>query len=237
MDEFTLASAVAYLKKKVTVVLIPAFFFMTLYFFLSGYIIQQIKADILPEGANLWAYGPLEVPLVKMQISLILTILTLVPIIAIMVLRRYGVKLWGLKQIIWLVSGVFLLLLGFSMTYFVLLPVAMAVLTQFALDAGVYANYSLYQFVLFIFITTVIFSIMFELPLVVIWLVVNNLVEPETLKEKRKYVFVGILILTALVTADPTPTSMLLLSVPMIILFELSLVIAKVLKKNKQRQD
>ena len=119
----------------------------------------------------------------------------------------------------------------FNFTYFLLLPVAISVLTGFATDAGVSTFFSVNKFIIFTVISVILFALVFELPLVVSWLTINGFVSVETLKEKRKHVWVGVFILTALITADPTPVSQVLLSLPVIILYEFSILSSRIFGK------
>jgi sec-independent protein translocase protein TatC len=60
------------------------------------------------------------------------------------------------------------------------------------------------------------------------------MVNVETLKARRKYVYVLIVLVAALITADPTPVSQLLLSGPLIFLYEVSIIISGIVRR-KQR--
>jgi len=85
----------------------------------------------------------------------------------------------------------------------------------------------------FIIISILLFSIVFELPLIVTYLSIKGFVSSRTLKEKRKHVIVGIFILTAIITADPTPFSQILLSLPLVLLYEISIWFASFFERRK----
>ncbi|WP_457556046.1 twin-arginine translocase subunit TatC [Candidatus Pyrohabitans sp.] len=204
-----------------------------IFFYLSDFIIQRMKQDLLPESARLIATGMLETVMVKLQIALVLTAVVLIAVSLLIVARALRFKP-GLGTLVWLVVALVLLATGFSFTYFLLLPTAVKVLTALTTEAGVLAYYSINQFVFFAFLTTVIFSLLFELPLAVTWLALRGIVSLESLKRKRKYVYVGIVTLAAIITADPTPMSQLLLSFPLIFLYELSLLVAGVLIRIRE---
>ena len=203
------------------------------FWFLSDYIVARIKADLLPQEASLIVTSPMEYVMVKIQISLIMSVLTTLPFFAAMLFRRFRFRIKRkLTLLIWLLAGITLLTVGFVFTYMILLPLAIKVLTSLAIEAGVSAFFSINQFVLFAFITTIIFSVVFELPLLVSWLAINGIVSIQTLKEKRKHVYVGVFILAAVITADPTIISQVLLSIPLIILYELSIISARIFAKS-----
>jgi len=215
-------------KKKLTYLAIfLAVGFIALWF-LADKIILRIKADLLPKEATLIVTSPMEYVMVKIQISLILGVLIALPIFAAILLRRANIKI----GIIWLIFALALFGVGFSFTYFFLLPLAIKILTSFALEAGIETFFSLSQFILFAALTTVIFSFIFELPLVVSWLAIKGIVSVATLKEKRKHVYVGVFIVAAIITADPTPFSQILLAIPLIFLYEVSILAAKIFGKK-----
>lgn len=204
-----------------------------IFWLLSDYIIGRIKADLLPQEASLIVTSPMEYVMVKIQISLVLGVLFALPFFAAMLLRRFNFRIKRKTTfLIWLLAGITLFVIGFAFTYLLLLPVAIEILTSLSIEAGVSAFFSINQFVLFAFITTIIFSAVFELPLLVSWLAINGFVSIQTLKEKRKHVYVGIFILAAVITADPTVISQVLLAIPLIILYELSIISARVFGKS-----
>lgn len=205
------------------------------FWFLSDYIIGRIKDDLLPQEATLIVTSPLEYVMVKIQISLVLSVFSALPFFAVMLLRRFNIRIKRrIALLVWLLAGAVLFATGFAFTYLLLLPVAIEILTSLSIEAGVSAFFSVNQFVLFAFITTIIFSAVFELPLLVSWLAINGFVSTQTLKEKRKHVYVGVFILAAIITADPTVISQVLLAVPLIILYELSILSARFFAKSSR---
>lgn len=64
-----------------------------------------------------------------------------------------------------------------------------------------------------------VFGLMFQLPLITYALIKNNIITPESVKNKRPYILVGILVLSALFT-PPDIISQLLLATPSYLLFE-----------------
>ncbi len=224
-----------YIKQRIMKIVLVLLVLISLYFYVSGYIIDTIDKDLKPKEVKIIATTMLEYPMVRLKIALVLAVLTLLPFLIYFSFRNLGKKL-SRKSIPWILFGIILFLLGASFTYFILLPVMIKVLTGIALESGVLAYYTVSSFIFFVFITTVIFGVVFELPLIVTWLAINNYVSVETLKEKRRYVYVGIVIFAAAVTADPTPISQLILSVPLILLYEISIFIAGFIIKSKNKE-
>jgi len=118
------------------------------------------------------------------------------------------------------------------MAYYITLPIGMAFFskfqfasTEFRLTAGAYLDMALKM----ILIT----GIVFELPIAILLLARLGLISPQFLRSKRKHAMVAIMILCMVVT-PPDPGSMLLVAVPMIFLYELSVWIAYVVTRKSK---
>ncbi len=216
-------------------------------FALSDFIIKRITDDLLPmeilsrattdpciAPTQLISTSPVEVVMVKLQISLLFGIFLAIPFVAYFVIqrlrRRYEINTFSLA--LWSVAAIILLEIGFAFTYFLILPQAYRILVGLTAGANIIPLFSINQFMFFTVISLLIFSISFEFPLVVTWLTVKGFVNVDTLKERRKYVYVLIVLVAAIITADPTPVSQLLLSGPLIFLYEVSILISGIVKKR-----
>jgi len=215
-------------KKLLSLIVITIINFAIAWYYCDR-IIERIKQDMLPEQAKLIVTTPMEYLLVKIQVSLILAVLITLIIFIFYLLRKYRVR------IIWIPPAIILFIFGFSFSYFLLMPAAMRILTSLPLESGISPFFSIRQFLTFIIISLILFSLVFELPLIVTWLSINGYVSSSTLKEKRKHVIVGIFILTAIITADPTPFSQVLLSLPLVALYETSIYVARVFEKRRRK--
>lgn len=233
MQEVSWAEVLHEGRRRITRLAVFVGIAFAVFWFLSDYIVQRIKADLLPQEATLIVTSPMEYVMVKIQISLVLGVISALPFFIVMLSRRFNLRIRKKTTfLIWLVAGAVLFSIGFFFTYLLLLPVAIQVLTSLASEAELSTLYSINQFVIFAFITTIIFSLVFELPLVVSWLAINRYVSVQTLKEKRRHVYVAVFILAAVITADPTPVSQVLLAVPLVVLYELSILAAKIFAKT-----
>jgi sec-independent protein translocase protein TatC len=79
-------------------------------------------------------------------------------------------------------------------------------------------------------------GLFYTFPLVLYLLVNLDLLIIEDLKSMRRHIFVALSIITAIITPDPTPVSMLLMTIPFYLLYELSiLILALIMKKKPDR--
>ena len=71
------------------------------------------------------------------------------------------------------------------------------------------------------------FGIAFQLPLVIFYLAILHLVPYKVLREQWRYVYVGLLVLSAVVTPDASPVTMALMFAALILLYEVALGVAR----------
>ncbi|MBY4898304.1 twin-arginine translocase subunit TatC [Cupriavidus sp. AU9028] len=125
-------------------------------------------------------------------------------------------------------SSYLLFLAGVAFAYFLVFPTVFHFMAHYNAPLGAEMSTDIDKYLSFAMTTFLAFGITFEVPVVVIVLVRFGVVELEKLREIRPYVIVGAFIIAAIVT-PPDVLSQLLLAVPLILLYELGLVMAKVI--------
>lgn len=80
-------------------------------------------------------------------------------------------------------------------------------------------------------------GVAFELPVLAYVLSKLGIVTPKMLKEYRKYAYVAILVLAAVITPSPDWTSQMIVAIPLIILYEISIIISKRVKAQKVEEE
>jgi sec-independent protein translocase protein TatC len=225
------------LRKKLLVIAAVLFTGIVISFQFTGPVIERMKNDLLPEGAKLVYISPLEVMMLQLKLSMIIGLLITLPFVAFYVYRaiskRYSVKIpitIGKAQFIFLSFAViFMFALGASYAYFFMLPLFLKFLYLDAADSGVTATYSIFKFISFIATTVAIFGLVFELPIVLTFLTRNGFVKYNTLVTYRKHIYVLLLLIAAVVTPGADILSQMMVAIPMVIFFEISMVIVRVL--------
>jgi sec-independent protein translocase protein TatC len=126
--------------------------------------------------------------------------------------------------------GTFLFYIGGGFGFFVVLPLGIRVLMGFGgehliglINASRYFN--------FVIVFLLVFGLLFELPVIMFFLVKMGIIEPSTLARRRREVIVGIFILAAVLTPSVDFITQLLLAIPLIILFEIGLLASRFGKK------
>jgi sec-independent protein translocase protein TatC len=78
------------------------------------------------------------------------------------------------------------------------------------------------------------FGLLFEYPLLVYFLAKIGILTPEKLVQYRKYSIVGIVIIAAILTPSPDPFSTIIVAVPMLILYEVGVIVSRVVFRKKR---
>ena len=125
-----------------------------------------------------------------------------------------------------------LFLSGAAFGYFVLSPLSINFLANYQLDPTITNEFDITSYVTTLTMLVIAAAIMFQLPVVVYFLSMSGLVTSRMLKEYRRHSIVVILILSAIIT-PPDVISQLLISMPILVLYELGIMIAKRLEKQK----
>lgn len=131
-------------------------------------------------------------------------------------------------------SSLSLFYIGVAFALWVVLPSVLYFFMHIAPDSVLpMTDISSYlSFCLKLFFT---FGLCFEIPIIIVLLVVSKLVALSTLVQKRKFIIVGCFFIAMFIT-PPDLLSMLLLAIPMWLLFELGLLVARMLHKPEAQQ-
>lgn len=130
-----------------------------------------------------------------------------------------------------LVSSVVLFVVGIAFAYTLVFPVMFAFFAQ-TTPSGVAMMTDISSYLDFVMVLFLAFGIAFELPVLVMLLVLTGIVSVAALKQHRAYVLLGIFVIAALLTpADAI--SMCMMAVPMYLLYEAGLLVAHMLVRDR----
>ncbi len=130
-----------------------------------------------------------------------------------------------------LVSSIVLFYTGIAFAYFLVFP-AMFHFFASTTPHGVTMMTDISQYLNFVLLMFFGFGAAFELPVAVVLLVLTGLVDIDKLKSYRGYVLLGVFIVAAFLT-PPDAVSQSLLAIPMYLLFEGGLIMARILQRSK----
>jgi sec-independent protein translocase protein TatC len=131
-----------------------------------------------------------------------------------------------------LYMGLLLFAGGVAMAYYLVVPMTLQFTLSFQTEA-MQQMITIDKHLGFMIRLLLAFGIVFELPVVILILSVLGIVTPEFLSEKRRYAIAGIAILSSVLTPGDVITVTVMMMVPLMLLYEFSIVISRVVSRRR----
>jgi sec-independent protein translocase protein TatC len=125
---------------------------------------------------------------------------------------------------------------GAAFGYFILAPLSINFLANYQLDPSILNEFDITSYVSTLTMLVLASAIMFQLPVVIYFLSMSGLVTAAMLRTYRRHAVVSILILAAVIT-PPDVISQVLIAMPILVLYEAGIMIAKRLEKKKAAKE
>jgi sec-independent protein translocase protein TatC len=133
------------------------------------------------------------------------------------------------------VSSIVLFYAGVAFAYFVVFPLMFAFLTTTA-PTGVQVMTDITNYLDFVLLLFFAFGVAFEMPVATVLLAATGMVKIETMTKNRGYVILGIFVIAAILT-PPDALSQTAMAVPMWLLYEVGIVMSRILLREKLAQQ
>lgn len=124
-----------------------------------------------------------------------------------------------------------LFLIGVLFGYYILAPVSLFFMANFNISNEINNTWTIQSYISFMAMLTVATGLIFELPLVMYFLAKLGLITSAFLKKNRRYAILIIVVVAAIVT-PPDVGSQILVSIPLLVLFEIGIIITKKVEKK-----
>jgi len=193
------------------------------------HLFAQPLLEALPVGGKMIVTDVTGSFFVPMKVTMLVAFVIALPVVMyqLWAFIAPGLYLHERKLILPLVvSSYTLFIVGMAFAYFLVFPTVFKFMASYNAPLGAEMSTDIDNYLSFAMTTFLAFGITFEVPVVVVVLVRMGLVPLAKLKEIRPYVIVGAFIVAAVVT-PPDILSQLLLAVPMTLLYELGLLVAR----------
>jgi sec-independent protein translocase protein TatC len=233
-EGLTLVEHLAELRTRIIISILTLAVGVVVGFYYSSPLVEFITR--LP-GDLVYLY-PGEAFMVHLQVALIVGVMLSSPVVLYQVIRFVVPGLLAKERRILSVGlplSLLLFVVGIVFAYQVILPLAYKFFLGFSSDS-LEPMISIGNYVAFVFRLVLPFGLVFQLPLFVLILTSIGVLSPAFLVRSRKYMILVIVIVAAVLT-PPDVISQTLMALPMLILYEVSIVLARLVVRKKQAQD
>lgn len=219
------------LRQRITIIVFSLIFSAIVIYFATPTLINLLITPIksyLPDG-NLAIMSSLGGFTIRFKVALFFATIVCSPIIISMILGFFipalkpNERKWVIPTVVALVV---LFFLGMIFCYFVIQRTAFGwMIEQSAAFATVIPNADDYLTIMMLL--EIGFGVAFEIPLVIFYLSVFHLVPYKTFRDNWRFIYIGLLIFSAMVTPDASPVTMFFMFAAIILLYEISLAAAR----------
>lgn len=195
--------------------------------------------DFYAKGYNLISTTVISPVSVFINLSLVLAVLISLPYIFYQI---YGFITPGLyqreKRVVrkYLLPFSILLVIGGFFGLFVIFPVVMRILLDFYAPLNVAKLLPLEDFINLLMIITAMVAVGFTFPVFIVPFVELKVLSAKQLSSARKWVYVGVALSVSIANPDPTDISSIPIVVPILVLYEITIFVAKRIEKNRLKK-
>ena len=219
------------LRRRLTIVVVAVFLCALVVYFATPTLIELMIGQIeeAMNGAKLVVTTVLGGFTIRFKVALFFSVIICCPIIIWEVLAFFLPALKP-KERRWVVptvaAMVFLFFLGMVFCFFVIQPAAFGWLLEQSLEIGALMPEASDYLDIYMLLE-IGFGIAFQLPLVIFYLSILHLVPYKTFRSQWRIVYVGFMVLSAVVTPDASPVTMVLMFAILIFLYEAALAVSR----------
>ncbi|MFF2450431.1 twin-arginine translocase subunit TatC [Neobacillus sp. NPDC058068] len=212
-------------------------------FFIAGFIYVDDIYRWFVGDTKLMVLGPSDIMWIYFMLATVIAVAGTIPVLALQIWLFVKPALRPIERKItlsYIPALFFLFLLGLAFGYFVIFPMVLDFLVKMGQDMFV-TNFTAERYFSFIMNMTLPFGVLFELPVVVMFLTSLGILNPYVLGKVRKYAYF-VLIIIAVVITPPDFMSDFVVTLPLLLLYEISINLSKFvyrkrLKKLQQEED
>lgn len=208
--------------------------------FIATYSVSDKVISVLkrPLGQDLIFISPTEAFFVNLKAAFFLSIVITIPITLYQLWKFISPGLLEKEKkatIPFVVFATIMFCIGGLFSYFIILPFGMKFLLGYG-SHEIKPMISLSNYVSFTTRLILAFGVVFELPLFMLFLSKLGIVSPGFLTKNRKYAILLVFIVAAILT-PPDVFTQVLMAIPLIILYEISIILSKIVYKKKKQKD
>lgn len=209
-------------------------------FFIVGFIYVDDIYKWFVGNEKLLVLGPSDIMWIYFMLATVIAVAGTIPVLALQIWLFVRPALKPIERRItlsYVPALFFLFIIGLAFGYFVIFPMVLEFLVNIGKDMFV-TNFTAERYFSFILNMTLPFGVLFELPVVVMFLTSLGIINPFVLSKIRKYAYF-VLIIIAIVITPPDFMSDFVVTVPLLLLYEISINLSKFVyrKRLKKQQE
>ncbi|MBM7591567.1 twin-arginine translocase subunit TatC [Brevibacillus fulvus] len=235
----TLVEHLAELRRRLIWVIVLFIIALIAGVYFAGPVIEYLKHDPMAGGVPLKSFHPSDALMVYMQFAFLISLVVTVPFALF--------QLWGFvspglrenerKATVYFIPAAFLLfIVGILFGYYVVFPMVIQFMAGVTTEIGADPTYGIAQYFGFLFNMVIPFGFLFELPIIVMFLTRLRLLNPMRLAKIRRISYF-LLAIVAITLTPPDFMSDVLVTIPLFILYELSVWISRVVYRKQLQED
>ena len=204
-------------------------------FSLSESILDIIREPI--KGFNLIFISPTEAFFAHLKLGFFSALALTIPFILYHLWEFIspGLKLKEKKHTLpFVIFSSICFILGALFAYYLILPLGLRFLLTYKTKA-LTPNITIGYYISFTFRLILVFGLIFELPLIILFLTKIGIIKPSMLTKNRKYAILLIFIASAILT-PPDVVTQILMAIPLIFLYEISVIACRMVYRQKQAE-
>jgi len=237
-EPMTIVEHLDELRSRLLIVLGSFFVLTCIAFYFSDQLVSFINKPFLETGNRLNVFTLAGGFIIKMKVSAAIAILIMIPLIIFHLWRFISPAIERPERFfsrLTITSAIVLFYAGVCFVFF-LLPSAIKVMLSFITDSML-STIDANDYLHFIFFMSFIMGLLCELPIAILVLTKMGLITPQFLIRKRKYAVIIIWITAAIVTPGADILSQSLVGVPLMLLYEVSIIASKIVLIRKKRKE
>ena len=216
-------------------------FFSIMVFSIIGYlnsnlIISFLLHPVSDPHINLQVLKITSIFSTKLMVSVFFGLIISFPVLLYQLLSfimpAFDNKLTVFKIIMFICISLLLFIIGLFFGYYILIPFSVTFFKSISIPLleSISLNYTLENYLIYLIWILIISSLVYQLPVLILFTVKMGIIDLKWLKSNRRYVIVTFFILSALFT-PPDPLSQLMVALPLIMLYEISIIIVRISSK------
>ncbi|MGF7536184.1 twin-arginine translocase subunit TatC [Bacillus mexicanus] len=237
VNQMSLLEHIAELRKRLLVVALAFVVFFIAGFFAAKPIIVYLQKTDEAKELTLNAFNLTDPLVVFMQFAFIIGFVLTSPIILYQLWAFVSPGLYEKERKItlgYIPISILLFLAGLSFSYYILFPFVVDFMKRISEDLNVNQVIGINEYFHFLLQLTIPFGLLFQMPVILMFLTRLGIVTPMLLAKIRKYAYFALLVIAALIT-PPELLSHMMVTVPLLILYEISIFISKIAYRKAQK--